>query len=299
MTLKRHLIAALDRPGGRWLLGKLATAQARRATRADVAVLFDECWIHRTEKRYFPDGRKFAYRQPDFEHWPGEYERRSAAAREYWFQVYAPKSGDVVVDVGAGRGEDVGAFSEAVGPTGRVLAIEAHPESFARLDRFCRLNRLTNVTTLHAAVSDRIGAAVISDDEAWESNDIFSREGEGWSVPMMTLGEACRRFGVRTIHFLKMNIEGAEREALAGMADVVRDVENICVACHDFRAERGEDDRFRTREFVEEFLADHDFERFSRPEHPEDFARDHVFGVRKGAAEKRLGRTRAETERRT
>ena len=281
MTLKRRVISVLDRPGGRWLLGRIATAQAKRTTGADVGVAFDEGWIHRSDDRYFPDGLTFNYREPDFRSWPGEYERLKAAAREYWFQTYTPKPGDVIVDVGAGRGEDLGAFSEAVGDSGRVFSIEAHPESFERLSRFKRLNRLANVVTVHAAVSDRAGDAFISDDDAWESNDILAvGDGVGWSVPMMTLGDVRRHFGIGAIHFLKMNIEGAERQALAGMVDVIRDVRNICVACHDFRADRGDGEQFRTRDFVEEFLLDHGFKLHSRPDHPEDFARDHLFGMR-------------------
>ena len=281
MTLKRRVISFLDRPGGRWLLGRLATAQARKATGADVGVVFKNGWVHRGDDKYFPDGKAFNYREPDFRRWPGEYERQKAAAREYWFQTYRPKVGDVMVDVGAGRGEDLGAFSEAVGDCGRVFAIEAHPDSFDRLNRFKMLNGLANVETVHAAISDQPGEAIITNDDAWEANDIFAGgAGQGWSVPMMTLGEVCRRYGIGTIHFLKMNIEGAERQALSGMVDVIRDVRNICVACHDFRADRGDGEQFRTRDFAREFLLDHGFQLHSRPNHPEDFARDHLFGVR-------------------
>jgi FkbM family methyltransferase len=285
MTLKRQVISLLDRPGGRWLLGRLATAQARRATGADVGVVFKEGWIHRGGDKYFPDGRAFNYREPDFRGWAGEYERQKAAAKEYWFQTYKPKHGDVIIDVGAGRGEDLGAFSEAIGNSGRVFAIEAHPETFNRLNRFKTLNGLANVTTVHAAISDQSGEAIITDDDAWEANDILAGGVDhGWSVPMMTLGEVRQRNAIDTIHFLKMNIEGAERQALAGMVDVIREVENICVACHDFRADRGDGEQFRTREFVEEFLLDHGFQLHSRPNHPEDFARDHLFGVRTNKA---------------
>jgi hypothetical protein len=141
------------------------------------------------------------------------------------------------------------------------------------------------VTTVHAAISDQSGEAIITDDDAWEANDILAGGVDhGWSVPMMTLGEVRQRNAIDTIHFLKMNIEGAERQALAGMVDVIREVENICVACHDFRADRGDGEQFRTRDFVEEFLLDHGFQLHSRPNHPEDFARDHLFGVRTNKA---------------
>jgi len=47
---------------------------------------------------------------------PEQLERYLRDARDYWFHVYRPREGDVIVDIGAGRGEDVYAFSLGVGP---------------------------------------------------------------------------------------------------------------------------------------------------------------------------------------
>jgi tRNA G46 methylase TrmB len=71
--------------------------------------------------------------------------------------VKPPQRGDVVIDVGAGRGEDTLTFSRAVGRTGRVIAIEAHPLSFKILQRFCLLNELSNVTLLPFVLLDKPG----------------------------------------------------------------------------------------------------------------------------------------------
>jgi FkbM family methyltransferase len=62
--------------------------------------------------------------------------------------VTFPKPGDTIVDIGAGRGEDDLAFSQAVGPTGKVLAVEAQPRSFRMLKAFCEVNDLRNVHQL-------------------------------------------------------------------------------------------------------------------------------------------------------
>jgi len=85
---------------------------------------------------------------------------------------------------------------------------------------------------------------------------------------------------LKKIAFLKMNIEGAEREALLGMGPSLRRVEQICVACHDFRADLGHGEQFRTRIFVQEFLVKHGFTLRSRPDDPRSYVRDHVFGLR-------------------
>ena len=55
---------------------------------------------------------------------------------------------------------------------------------------------------------------------------------------------------------MKMNIEGAERLAIQGMAETLRHTEVLCVSCHDFLAKSGsgDDAGCRTRKLVREFL---------------------------------------------
>jgi FkbM family methyltransferase len=203
-------------------------------------------------------------------------------AREYWLQHYEPRKGDVIVDVGAGHGEDALAFSRGVGESGRVVAIEAHPLSFAILCSFCRFNELRNVTALKLALMDKPGSIRIAEaDSGWMENSIEPRDGAaGIVVQAGTFERVCRDHAIEAIDFLKMNIEGAERYALPGMASVMPRIRQICVACHDFRYEQGHGEQFRTRAFVESFLVDHGFTLASRPSDPRDYVRDHVFGLR-------------------
>ena len=45
-----------------------------------------------------------------------------------------------MVDIGAGCGEEALALSQAVGDSGRVIAVEADPATFKRLELLCRVN---------------------------------------------------------------------------------------------------------------------------------------------------------------
>src|SRR5690349_8357055 len=131
-----------------------ATALARQhLPDVDIEILWDEMWIRRVGTDYFPDPEMFAA-EPKWERWRGQAAKHLRDANDYWFHVYKPSAGDVIVDIGAGRGEDVFAFSRAVGPTGHVFAIEPHPVSFRVLEKLCVLNGLTNVTTLNYACVD-------------------------------------------------------------------------------------------------------------------------------------------------
>jgi FkbM family methyltransferase len=202
--------------------------------------------------------------------------------KEYWLQHYTPKEGDVIVDVGAGRGEDTVAFSRGVGKAGRVIAIEAHPLSFAILKKFCELNTLTNVVPLEVAIMDKVGTVRMAESpSSWMEHAVmYDKALSGIEVRAVTLDDVCREQRVGDIAFLKMNIEGAERKALLGMHSVMPRIRQLCVACHDFRAELGHGEHFRTRAFVEQFLMQQGFTLASRPDDPRDYVRHHVFGLR-------------------
>jgi FkbM family methyltransferase len=276
------LVHLLDRPGGRALLARIGTRVLRKAGAGQADIMYrDGFWTRRIGPHFFPDSLKFRYTYEDFSSWPLQMERYISDAREHWLRYYQPNEGDVIVDVGAGRGEDTVAFSKVVGKTGRVIAIEAHPLSFAILRSFCHLNRLENVTALNLALMGEPGAVRIGDSkDSWQLNSIENGDRlSGTEVRAATLSEVCERECVGKIAFVKMNIEGAERHALPGIAPVMSRIRHICVACHDFRFEMGHGEQFRTRDFVEQFLLEHGFALTSRKDDPREYVRDHVFGL--------------------
>jgi FkbM family methyltransferase len=194
------------------------------------------------------------------------------------FHEYVPKPGDVVFDVGAGVGDTSLLFSRFVGDRGKVIAVEAHPDTFGWLTRLCRLNGLENVTPLQLAVSDRDGELVIS-DEASLSNSVVDRDEAdlGLTVPARRLDSIALDLGVETIDFLKMYIVGAERLALGGMEEMIGKTRHVCISCHDFMADRGGSDQMRTKAFVSDFLTAHGFALTSR-ENAADWILSYVYG---------------------
>lgn len=244
---------------------------------SNVEIGYDGGWYHSLGTYRIPDGRQFDYYESQIPGWSNEIEQYFTDVKQQWFKRYRPRAGDVILDIGAGRGEDTLPFSVAVGPTGHVYAVEAHPDSYDRLCRLCRLNNLENVTPILVAIMDKPGLARIEDDERWESNSITEEEGD---TPAMTLDELCNRHGIARIDFLKMNIEGAERHALLGMRDTLPKLSEVCICAHDFRADRGHGESYRTRAFVEEFLKGHGFYIWRNVSDNRDYARDHIFAWR-------------------
>lgn len=283
LSYKQALVRLLDRPGGRLLLGRIATHFVRRLGGDGVEINYvDGMWARRSGEHYFPDGPRFDYRYADFGSWKRQAEIYASDTNEYWLRHYRPQEGDTIVDVGAGRGEDTLTFSRAVGKTGKVIAVEAHPVTFAILKSFCRLNGLDNVLLRHVALMDKAGTVRIAESgSSWMETSVETDEGApGVRVPGSTFDDLCAQEGINEVAFLKMNIEGAERYALPGMVGALGKMKEVCIACHDFRADQGHGERFRTRAFVEQFLVDHGFAISSRHDDPREWVRDHVFGVR-------------------
>jgi len=131
--------------------------------------------------------------------------------------------GGTVVDCGANIGFFTLLFARAVGETGRVIAIEPGPSSFALLTKNVAINGYRNVTLINKAISNRSG-----------TTDFFlCRTGESDNTMYATPGEVRDRISVETItlddligdtkvDFVKMDIQGSEYLALLGMAKILR-----------------------------------------------------------------------------
>ncbi len=286
MTAIRTLINILDRPGGRGLLSAVASWHARMVCRQDVDVFYDEVWMHRVEGLgAVVDKRRFSYYRDSPLSWKAKIEASIAATEDFWFHKYQPRPGDVIVDVGAAAGEDTRVFARAVGDSGRVIAIEAHPRTFRYLEKTCRWNGPDNATCLQYAIMDRPGSVRIEDRGRYRSNSVLPALGSGrrktLETPAERLDVLLAELGIQKVDFLKMNIEGAERFAMDGMREALATTRNVCIACHDFKAERGEGEAFRTRDYVIERLRGHEFDLFIRQDDRRPYVRDHVHGVKR------------------
>jgi FkbM family methyltransferase len=261
----------------------IETSAARAANPdVDLEVLWDDMWIRRIGPHYFPDPDYVGSDDRAWSKWLMRSEKFLRDANDYWFHVYKPAPGDTIVDIGAGRGEDVFAFSRAIGPTGRVWAIEPHPVSYQVLAKLCDLNGLDNVTPLNFACVDVPAHLQIESMPVWESN--YVREGDptptSHPVRGVRFDDIAAQHGIDRIDFLKMNIEGAERVALPGCEEALHRAQFACVAAHDFRAARGEGEQFRTLDFVRAFLSRSGFSLVTRDEDPRYYVPYHVHAVR-------------------
>jgi FkbM family methyltransferase len=132
-------------------------------------------------------------------------------------QFFAPKMGDVVIDVGAAFGFYTLISSMSVGSNGKIVAIEAQPDSYEMLNHNVRLNGLTNVVTLNYAVYSSMGKLKLYSnyslmpERSHKSNHKFV-EVEGRTLDYL-LSEYVQ---INQVNWIKIDVEGAELEVLKG-----------------------------------------------------------------------------------
>jgi FkbM family methyltransferase len=153
---------------------------------------------------------------------------RQRRLRQLYRHFVSP--GDLVIDVGAHAGNHVRALA-ALGC--RIVAVEPQPD-FARVLRLL-FGRSPHVTILETAVSDRAGRAELSISErtptvtslAADWRDARTADADfaqvRWNrrveTPVTTLDALAAQYGAPS--FIKLDIEGSEPAALAGLSHSV------------------------------------------------------------------------------
>jgi len=135
-------------------------------------------------------------------------------------------AGDVFVDVGANIGYFSALAARRVGPAGKVVAIEASPTVFTSLSETMRLNNIEGTVrcinkaasrgkgriTVYAGPTHNIGLTTTVRARGFEEQSV---------VEALPLDELLTREEVRGARLIKIDVEGAEDEVLAGMQTVI------------------------------------------------------------------------------
>ena len=132
--------------------------------------------------------------------------------------------GDGVIDVGANVGNYAEAFAKAVGPTGKVVALEPDPETAERCRAKCE--PYPQITVQSVALTDRAGMVTLyrdTDDRRrnslWCSN-LIKDTGECVDVPAITLDAVVAT--VPRLAGIKIDAQGAEALILRGATQTLQ-----------------------------------------------------------------------------
>lgn len=156
------------------------------------------------------------------------------AAQAYFGGVYEPQEtaitqallapGATFVDVGANWGYFTLLAARRLGARGAVIALEPDPRMCGALRANVALNGLSSVTVLELAAADRAGTVPLLGFDQAGGNYGLSRmapRGEeppgSFAVTASTLDDVFAELRLTRVSLLKMDIEGGEARALAGL----------------------------------------------------------------------------------
>lgn len=138
---------------------------------------------------------------------------------EVFRQVVRP--GWTVLELGANIGAHTVCLAKLVGPRGRVIALEPQRVVFQTLCANVALNNLQNVDCRHLAAGEISGSVIMPRmDYTQEFNFAGISVGltkEGEQVQLTTIDE----LELPACHFIKLDIEGMEREAIQGATKTI------------------------------------------------------------------------------
>jgi FkbM family methyltransferase len=158
--------------------------------------------------------------------WIGTYER--GAQRTFADRI---QPGDVVYDIGANAGFFTLLASKLAGPSGAVYAFEPLPRNLELLKKHVQLNHAQNVHIVPLAVSDRAGRARFATSASAAMGGLS--EHGGIEVETTTLDAL--RATMPPPAFIKMDIEGAEHDALSGARSLLHETgPAILLSMHGF-----------------------------------------------------------------
>ncbi len=143
--------------------------------------------------------------------------------------------GDVILDLGACEGVFSILMAKSF-PQARVIALEPVPQTYSIMLQNIALNGCQNVSALNVGVGKIAGSSIIFTDKnnsggstSW--NTFIEGVQEKTPVTMITFDDIFDRFSIQKVKLLKMDIEGAEYEALYH-ARRLADCENMAAEFH-------------------------------------------------------------------
>jgi FkbM family methyltransferase len=173
---------------------------------------------------------------------------------------YKLKRGDVVIDAGAYNGLFTIYAAIKVGSKGKVFAFEPDPFNSNLLKKNLMLNNLKNVKVIKKGLYNKEGVMKF-DIQGLGSNIITNQEFPTLnSIEVTTLDKELKKLKIKKVDFVKMDIEGAENEAVYGSLETIKNSNNIHFAIASYHIVDGK----QTKYFITGFFKKLGFKVFTK-----------------------------------
>ncbi len=142
----------------------------------------------------------------------------------------ACRDGMTFLDVGANLGYYTALATRAVGPNGRVLAVEPDPDSFGYLEQTIAANAVGNVQAFPVAASDAPATLplYISTDNRGDNRLYASGEDRPQvEVTARPLDALLRENKIDKVDLIKIDVQGYEPKVIAGLRETITASPNL------------------------------------------------------------------------
>lgn len=149
-------------------------------------------------------------------------------------KFYNFSNGDIVVEVGAYIGLYAIRAAELVGEMGHVIAIEAVEENLNLLKKNIESNHIKNISWVHTAAWHSKGSLNFYRDSRQEGSVIHNlgvfNVRENKTVLCDTVDNILSNLNISNVDFVRVQVNGAEREVLNGMKHTLKCRPKLLVA---------------------------------------------------------------------
>lgn len=147
-------------------------------------------------------------------------------------KYYDFSTGDTVVEVGAFMGYYAMRAAELVGASGKVIAVEAVEENLRLLNKNISANAIKNITVVPKAAWKSTGTLTFYRHARQQASAISTTVNaqEEFHVACETIDNILEGLGVTHASFIRIQVNGAEREVLSGMTEILKHGPNLLIA---------------------------------------------------------------------
>jgi FkbM family methyltransferase len=152
------------------------------------------------------------------------------------FEDFLPKNGDIVFDIGASIGVYTLIYSKLVGKKGKVLAFEPNKYAFDLLVKHMKINASKNIIALNKAVWSKNTTIKMKYEDKISLDRVFNKNSNNvYSVKAVTIDNVTKKFSLKKVNLIKIDVEGSEIEVLRGGIKTLREFKpKLIVEVHEW-----------------------------------------------------------------
>lgn len=150
---------------------------------------------------------------------------------------FCMKEGYNCLDIGASIGSVCLRWA-AHNKSGRIIAVEPHPETFHRLKRNCESNNMHNIECVNAAIGSESGKGFIKTYKNSSLSRILEKPEDGETsvnCRILSIDDLVRWKSIDHVDIMKIDVEGYEVECLKGAKRTMDVTSRIIIEYHNDR----------------------------------------------------------------